>query len=578
MGSSTDVTIARLTRYLFTAPSWPRSLFIIVLLGLIVDGASIQLGAHGKFLGTLAFTLPALVATLLTKPLINRLGKPMTWNRSALLAMACTVFCVIITLCSALASFTLVPLLFACSLGFIFGIRLLVLVAIADYRVPRMVVPALIQPAVGVIVGTLWFLQPFFLLSLILILVFGLGFVALIWLIERPLYKAFHIKGLNFINAFIAHNTDGSRSMEDFFREIGEEVYVPQVSLFFKRNEKNGVIMTIPNVHPGPMGEIGGGNLPKVMTRSFTETVLVPHGCATHDFNLVSESEVSKLVAAVKGTRAGLEYEGRASLAYRVTYGSVDLLYQRFGETILMVSTRSPEKTEDLDFPLGLAIMAEGRRVYKHVAFIDGHNCMTEITSPVMAGTLTATEYLRAVRTAVDAAAKVPQRMVKVGVAEVTLPFTRDQGFGDLGVQVLVVEVDWQKTAYVLLDGNNIEAGVREVIRDAVLEMVDEAEVMTTDSHVVNTITGKNPIGLKVPAAEILPFVLRGVEEAIADLSTAEVAASTACCEKVVVFGSNRIAQLACTVNAMLIYIAPLSFAILLLAFLLSIFAYRALL
>ena len=74
-----------------------------------------------------------------------------------------------------------------------------------------------------------------------------------------------------------------------------------------------------------------------------------------------------------------------------------------------------------------------------------------------------------------------------------------------------VVEVDWQRTAYVLLDGNNIEAGVREVLRGAVLEMVDEAEVMTTDSHVVNTITGTNPIGLNVPAAEFLPFILRGV-------------------------------------------------------------------
>ena len=205
MGSPTDITIARLTRYLFTAPSWRRSLFIIVLLGLIVDGASIRLGVPGQFLGTLAFTLPALVATLLTKPLINRLGKQMTWNRSALLAMACTVFCVIITLFSALASFTLLPLLFACGLGFIFGIRLLVLVAIADYRVPPMVVPALNQPGVGVIVGTLWFSERFFLLSLVLILVFGVGFVSLIWLIEQPLYRAFHIRGLNFIKIGRAH-------------------------------------------------------------------------------------------------------------------------------------------------------------------------------------------------------------------------------------------------------------------------------------------------------------------------------------------------------------------------------------
>jgi putative membrane protein len=42
----------------------------------------------------------------------------------------------------------------------------------------------------------------------------------------------------------------------------------------------------------------------------------------------------------------------------------------------------------------------------------------------------------------------------------------------------------------------------------------------------------------------------------------------------VVVFGSNRISQLASTVNAMLIFVAPLSLAMLLLAFLLSLAAY----
>jgi putative membrane protein len=40
-----------------------------------------------------------------------------------------------------------------------------------------------------------------------------------------------------------------------------------------------------------------------------------------------------------------------------------------------------------------------------------------------------------------------------------------------------------------------------------------------------------------------------------------------------VVFGSTRITQLAATVNAMLVFVAPLSLAILLLAFVLSVVA-----
>jgi putative membrane protein len=154
------------------------------------------------------------------------------------------------------------------------------------------------------------------------------------------------------------------------------------------------------------------------------------------------------------------------------------------------------------------------------------------------------------------------------------LPYSREQGFGDLGIQALVTEVDNQRTAYILIDGNNIAAGVREILLEQILTKVDFAEVMTTDSHVVNTITGKNPVGMHIPTDEFLPFVMKALQSAADDLSPADVAASTAHCEHVVVFGSNRISQLASTVNAMLVFVAPLSLAMLLLAFLLSLIAY----
>jgi putative membrane protein len=579
MPQDSDVRLGQLSRFIFTAPSWKRSLFLIIILGLIIDGAGVRAWvilpfSALPFSGTLAFTLPALIALALTKPIIEYNGKTMTWNRSALLALACTVFGVIITFIALASSVKLIPLFYAISLGFVFGLRLLVLVAIADYRIPRMLVPALTQSGAGILAGMVLFSPSFGLLALVLHVVFGLGFAILIWMIERPLKRAFKIRGLAFINAFIAHMTDGSKGMENFFREIGEEIFVPQVSFFFQRENKKPVIFTVPNLHPGPMGEIGGGNLPKVLHDNFDDETLVAHGCATHDFNLVSETEINKVIDAMQKSRKDICYSGVAGKSGRLTHGSVQVLYQRFGDSVLLVTSRSPLRTEDIDFSVGMAIMAEGHRWFPHVAVVDAHNCMTDLSSPVLIATLTATEYQFASLEAMDRCRTTQLYPFRTGVSHVSLPFTRQQGFGDLGVQVLVVEIEKQRTAYVLIDGNNIAGGVREELLGNILKVVDHAEIMTTDSHVVNTITGKNPVGMHVPVSGFLPFVLDAVQSAIDDLAPSQSAAGTAHCERIVVFGSNTISQLASTVNAMLVFVAPLSLAMLLLAFLLSLIAY----
>ncbi|PKL57902.1 MAG: DUF2070 domain-containing protein, partial [Methanomicrobiales archaeon HGW-Methanomicrobiales-5] len=387
MAQDSDVKLGQLTKYIFTAPSAFRSFILIVVLGLIIDGACARawltlpfsgniaytvptvlssnlffLPEQFLFSGTIAFSIPAIAALLLTKPIIEYSGKTMTWNRSALLALACTVFAVIITLAALLSSVSLIPLFYAISLGFIFGLRLLVLVAIADYRVTRMILPAITQSGVGIIVGMFLFSPSFAILALVLHLVFGLGFVILIWMIERPLQRAFKIRGLAFINAFIAHMTDGSKGMEEFFRNIGEEIFVTQVNFFFRREKGEAVLFTVPNLHPGPMGEIGGGNLPKILHDNFPEETLVAHGCATHDFNLVSESEIDKVIDAIQKSRINLSYAGAAGRSGRLTVGSVQVLYQRFNDSVLLITTRSPQKTEDLDFSIGSTIMAEGHR------------------------------------------------------------------------------------------------------------------------------------------------------------------------------------------------------------------------
>jgi putative membrane protein len=575
--SESAVRIESMSRFIFTAPGWPKSILILVVLGLMIEGISWRLSPQFRFFGILCFIIPGLLALIATRPLITVIGRQMTWNRSALLAVSCTLFSSLITLIGLIVLRDFLALIFGIALGFIFGLRLLILVSIADYRMTRVVLPALIQSLAGYAGGLVIFAYPFTVLTPVLLILFGSGFAGLIWLIDRPLKRAFRIRGLEFLNAFIAHLTDGSRSMEDFFRGIGEEAFVPQVSIFFSRQGKKDLILTIPNVHPGPMGEIGGGNLPAILRDRFDEEVMVAHGCATHDFNLVSESEIDKLVIAVNKTRSSLRYSSEAGRSVRVCEGSVSLLYQRIGDTLLMVSTRSPEKTEDLDFCIGHAIISEGHRVTPHIGFIDAHNSIGDEIASIRPGTRTAHEYFTASCQAFDQWPRIKTSGLSIGYAHIPLPYGRLEGIGDIGLQVLICEVSGQKTAYILLDGKNMASGTRERLRDEALTLVDEAEIMTTDTHVVNTISGKNPVGFRVSPADLIPYIREGINSALKDLSPASAAGSSASCEGVIIFGSDSIAQLASIVNTILVYIIPISAGMLMMAVVLSVIAYMIL-
>ncbi len=552
----------------------------MVLLGIVIDGAGF-IGGRNYLLvfGFLGYVIPALFAFVFTKPCVEVVGGKITWNRSALLAMACMVFQVIVSFLLLFLPYpNLYPVVFAVALGVVFAVRLIVLAAIADYRMKRMVPAAALQSIAAAAAGAFYFGLDFLYFVLALHLFFGCGVLLFLWLVERPLKKNFRISALHFINAFIAHNTDGDKALDEFFMEIGEAAYVQQVSLFFSRTGRGDITFTVPNLHPGPMGEIGGANLPKVLHDMLGRDTFVAHGCATHDFNLVSENEVVLMADAVKASRRDAVFFPKATASQRYTYGSVDICAQGFGDTLLLVATRAPQKTEDLEYAIGLAVMAECKGHYRHVAFADAHNCMVDVTEPVFAGSLTAYEYWKAAAAAAEGCAAESVSAFEAGAAHRAVPYTREEGFGDLGIMALAIRVEGQVTAYVLFDGNNVEHGVREVLRDHLLSVVDECEILTTDSHVVNTLSGRNPVGYRVTAEEIIPYAEDAVRAAVADLAPAEAAGGTGWVEGVTVFGSNIISRLASTVNAMLTYIAPLGLAILLFAFMLSVVAYLVLL
>ncbi|MBT8508809.1 hypothetical protein AZH53_10370 [Methanomicrobiaceae archaeon CYW5] len=572
MTGSTATQLEGLSSLIMTAPTWKRSAAIMVLLGVAIEFMAWLGGLDphdfGAHFGLLGFTLPGLIALGLTRPLVRMYGRDITWDWSGLIALIALVICVIVSYTPLLLfARDYLPLFYASSLGIIFAVRLLLLVTVVDRSVARMLAPALIQSLFAtlfwatVIPGILVY-------SVVLHIFLGLGTWFIVWILERPMKAALGVSPLAFANAFMAYLIEGSHALEEFFREMGEAVRVEQATIFFRREGKEEAVFTVPGVHPGPLGEIGGSNLPKILYDALGCPAVIAHGASTHDFNPVSASEIEKVVAAVEEGRRTATWSATATQPVRADSGSVSVLAQAFGDTALLVATRSPLITDDLDYAVGLAIMKAGERHFAHVAFVDAHNSFPCLPPPVLLASPLAEEYREAAEEAFAALVDAPQVPFAAGFARVDVPFTREEGFGDLGIMAMVVRTDDKEALYLVFDGNNIHEGVRDELRDMFLEDFDECEIMTSDTHVVNTVSGMNPVGLAVPLESFSPLAREAADLARADAAPASAAGTTATCRDIVVFGSQRITQLAGLVTGSVGIVAPLALVILIVAFL----------
>jgi putative membrane protein len=254
-----------------------------------------------------------------------------------------------------------------------------------------------------------------------------------------------------------------------------------------------------------------------------------------------------------------------------VQKGAIKLLAQRFGNSVLFVSTLSPESTEDIEYGLGLVASAEARtQGAQDAALIDAHNCTAPYASSMWAGTKNSFDLIDAIR---EASSRLMQSEplksdIKLGIASRGPIFRRDEGMGDLGIQVALVEVAGQRTAYVLVDANNMVPNLREIIVSAL--KVDEAEVMTTDNHVVNSYSGVNLLGFKADNGVLLKAIIELVDEAQANLEPVRAGMNTQQANGVSVFGSQKTAQLASTVNAIMAMGGALGISVIIAAFAIS--------
>ncbi|MXR42603.1 DUF2070 family protein [Halobaculum sp. WSA2] len=621
--TATQSNLAGLSRFIFRAPSWYTSVAFALLLAAVAGVGAFErpetsvvwrgvlFVGRDAWEGVFFIGIPTVVAGLATAWVDRLVGGKLTPNRSSLLALVCEVVIVAFLAVGGLVAY-LTPLsqrfvfdVLVVALASVFAVRLLVIMAVSRSSLPVAAVPASIQTAVAALLlfvysGTLrllevggplldTFLMPYLArpeeappeLSAISpdhFLVLGLTcalYAAAVWtflyVVDRPWRNTLGVSVLDFLQGFIGHVAEGSRELEDFFEQLGEEAVVPVTVLAFRTADgEEKARWVLPMIHPGPMGEIGGGNLPVRVAAATDGLAFPPHATAGHDFNLVTEREVDTVIEAVDRAHERLTYSSEATESVRTTAGEVSLLGQAFDDDALLVSTFAPGFADDVDYAVGLSTAAEARTEgLDDVLLVDAHNSNNGLEGPdlghVTPGSTRSFDMIQAARRAAERLAVAPRGDLSAGVAWERTEWTPQEGIGPLGIRAMVTEVDVdgdgadgedpdagpQTTAYVLVDGNNMEPGLRGHLVDAVVEAVDadEAEVMTTDTHIVNTVEADNQVGAAIDRDALTDVVVEVASRAAADTEPVEAGMATEHAE-VTVFGNDRTESLASHANA----------------------------
>lgn len=623
--TATQGDLASLSRYIFRAPRWYASVAFALLVAAVagVGAFDSRFVLEDAWQGVFFIGIPTVVASLLTTPVDRRLGGQLTYNRSSLLALTCEGLIVAI-MAGAGAVAVLSPTLgqqfvfdtLIIGLASVFALRLLVVMAVSGTSVLVAAAPASIQTGTAALLffvygGTMRYLHlgggPLveillmraeeappelgvivpvdFALLAITCVIYGFAVWAFVKFIDRPWERSLGVSVLDFLRGFIGHIAEGTDELEDFFEDIGEEAVVPVTVLAFRRDDgTEKARFVLPMIHPGPMGEIGGGNLPRRVAESADGLAFPPHATAGHDFNLVTEREVDTLLETAREAHEAIEYHDSATESVRVQEGDAKLVGQAFGDDALLVATYSPGFADDVEYAVGLSAAAEARSAgVEDVMLVDAHNCNNGLEGPdlghVYPGSERSFQMMQAAGEAGDLLADADQAPIRLGTAWDETDWEPLDGIGPLGVRVAVLEVGDDLTAYVLVDGNNMEPGLRDRIverltgSETAALRTDEAEVMTTDTHVVNQVEASNQVGEAIDDDELVAVVERLVAEATDDLEPVEAGMATERAE-VTVFGNDRTETLASHANAVISMGAALAATVVLAAMAVSVLVF----
>ena len=464
-------SVAGLSKYIRTLPKAKSSLLIIIVMSFIIGsviflvkpmslGSGLENFLYGGAFGFVVFGLPAIITGSTDQKWVNTLhGINLKAKHSMFLALVSMTLAGIVSIIGTAVGHVIHWDLFVNSILFgsvlAFAFNILVIWSTTRIKLFKSVLIAIIQPLlmIGMLIITSFLnnIEAVFELGIIgtifkvfiASIIFLLAIYSFIRVVESPMKKNLGFGALEILSYFILHMNEGSNTIEELFDNAGEAIdTIVGVASFRRMDGSIKALFISPCVHPGPLGDIGGSNMPTILAESFDAFTMVAHGPSTHDFNPVSSKEIVKIEDAVRRALDSMEYSPFASEFVRYSYKKANIGIQFFKNGSIMLSTFAPSGSDDIEFAVGLATMIESQRELdiQNPILVDCHNSFNAEKGGVLPGNPELFQLLDTIRLI---EAKEPEYEVQVGCAHTDLGgFDKHQGIGESGLKTMVIEVN----------------------------------------------------------------------------------------------------------------------------------------
>jgi putative membrane protein len=559
---------------MFSLPSFKKALFAVAVICFVVGFFAFLARPSPGLTGVLVlgFSLFVLtfIADLMISKLILRSDPIYSLRRTLTLSLVGWLFWLFFIVIGVALSFPFGWLLWVklSLLGFaaVITLRGVVFIATSTAATWRKLVSVLLNPTlcmVGFLVfWAFWVGISHSILIKILLFVVGSPVIACLAVflflssINRLGQKTYSTPSLPLFRAFILDWAVGLNApIEELFEKTGENADIEVTLLKFDASKPKAAII-VPLVHPGPFKNVGSSLLPSLLKHDYEKEfgcdACVPLGILGHELDLASQAQNQKIISQVL---ASAKFKATADLAspfVKVTEGVATASCQIFGDTVFLSFTLAPKTTEDLPQELGRMVSEEAAKYgLKSAMVVNTHNSINDIVDTE--------KYLAALQIAaskcIQKAVALPTKPFMVGAATVfPKEFTLKDGMGTGGITAIVVQVEKQKTAYVMIDGNNMISGLREKILVALASVgFDESEVFTTDTHAVSAIVtggrGYHPVGEVMSHKILIRYICDVSKKAEANLEVSKAGCIHLVVPQVRVIGEARLQSMTTLVD-----------------------------
>jgi len=451
-----------------------------------------------------------------------------------------------------------------CLLGFaaLLTLRSIVLSVAASGNFKKLLVAILLQPLSCILPFAAFWITfnvpltvflPFLVLSTIISCSVAFLFVSIL---DRMGQKMCGVSSMALFKAFMLNWVSALNSpLETFLEKLGEDEDIEVSFLKFDSTKPKAAII-VPIVHPGPFKNIGSSLLPSLLKREYEKEyggdACVPLGLLGHELDAASQSQNHKIVNHVLKLAKFPSSIDKATQFIKVSKEFVTASCQIFGKTAFLSFTLAPKTTEDLPQELSSIVREEAKNLgLENAIVVNAHNSLTNNLN--MEASL---ETLRAVSSmCLRKAVSMPSYTFEVGTATVyPQDFTLKDGMGSGGITAVVIKVAEQKTAYIIIDGNNMISGLREKILSALTsEGFQESEVFTTDTHAVSAVVlgqrGYHPVGEVMNHETLISQIKKVVQTATNKLETCKAGYLSTVVPKIRVIGEDCLTSLTVLVD-----------------------------